>query len=155
MFLLAIDPHVKQCAIAVFKDRKLFNIKTVNTNELISIPEFEIHITPGKEFHLVIERPWIGKNPKGSITLAITVGKIMGSLIRSGFEVHEAPAWGVNGSWIADMLSTGNRIPTTLQVKKLSMQIAKAEYPDFDIDEHAAAAILMGMWWIKKRRMEG
>jgi hypothetical protein len=157
-FIVSTDPHVKKSAIAVFMDSKLSNITTVNTDQLISHPGNALGLEPlsrsiHQDRHLVIERPFVGKNPHGSITLAITVGKIMGSFIRSGFEIHEAPAWGVDNSWISDMLSLGQRMPTRKQVAKLSIKIAKTEYPDFEIDEHSAAAILIGMWFMKKIRM--
>jgi hypothetical protein len=157
MFLLAIDPHVNKSTLAIFIYEKLEVIKTVKTCTLIGAPGvatgMPMLFSSNAEKTLVIERPWVGKNPKGSITLAITVGRIMGSLERSGFEVHEAPAWGNDGSWISDMLSLGRRMPTRAQVAALSMRIAKAEYPKMDIDEHSAAAILMGMWWLRKQKM--
>jgi len=150
MNLISIDPHVKTCSVAWFRDKKLKSIlPNFSTKSLIEIPNSIIK--PGDNNHLVVERPWVGKNKKGSITLAITVGKIMGSLIRDGFEIHEAPAWGNEGSWIADMLSTGRRMPTTGQVKEMSMRVAMSEYPSFTIDEHSAAAICMGLWFMRKQ----
>lgn len=160
MFLVSIDPHVKNCTLAVFdSNRAPLAIKEVKTAELIFRPhalhdDFYFHPKKDDKF-LVIERPWVGKNPKGSITLAITVGKIMGVLGYLGFQVEEAPAWGTNGSWIYDMLSCRNRMPTRAQVAKLSMQIVKAEYPEYAMDEHGAAAVCMGLWFLKKRKMAG
>jgi hypothetical protein len=158
MFLISIDPHVKKSSVAFFVCGKLENCITVDTQKLIGAPGMALSFTfplelSDAEKHLIIERPWVGKNPKGSISLAITVGKIMGSLIRSGFEVYEAPAWGNDGSWISDMLSVGRRMPTRAQVAELSMQIAKSQYPSFKIDEHSAAAICIGMWFLKKRKL--
>jgi hypothetical protein len=157
-YLLAIDPHVDNAAVAFFEYGKLTECVTVNTSKLIGCPEMTLgFMVPLREFNveknLVIERPWVGKNPKGSITLALTVGKIMGSFIRSGFEVHEAPAWGNDNSWISDMLSQGRRMPTGGQVAKLSIEITKAEYPNFVIDQHLAAAVCMGLWWLRKRKL--
>jgi hypothetical protein len=158
MFLLAIDPHIKKSNLAIFYYDRLRKIMTVDTKKFIKNPSSEsgariINRVSEKRL-LIIERPWVGKNPKGSISLAIIVGQIMGSLIRSGFESHEAPAWGNDGSWISDMLSLGRRMPTSAQVAKLSIQIAKNQYPEFSIDKHSAAAICMGLWFLKKRKMK-
>lgn len=154
-FMISLDPHVKKSALAIFVNNKLHMITTVKTDALISHPGNELGFRPlfktvYRDRHLVIERPFVGKNPKGSITLAITVGKIMGAFIANGFEVHEAPAWGSQGSWISDMLSLRGKMPNRKQVAELSMRIAKAEYPGFDIDEHSAAAICMGLWYLRR-----
>lgn len=158
MFLLSIDPHVKKSSIAFFICGELEDIMTVDTQRLIGAPAIALSFAFPLELscvekHLIIERPWVGKNPRGSISLAITVGQIMGSLTRSGFKAHEAPSWGNDGSWISDMLSLGRKMPTRAQVAKLSIQIAKSQYPDFNIDEHSAAAICIGMWFLKKRKI--
>lgn len=158
-FIISVDPHAKKSSVAFFIDGKLENIVTVDTQRLIGVPSVALSFAfplelSAAEKHLIIERPFVGKNPKGSISLAITVGKIMGSLIRSGFEVHEAPAWGNDGSWISDMLSVGRRMPTRVQVAKLSMQIAQSQYPNFKFDQHSAAAILIGLWFLRKVKLK-
>jgi len=163
MFLISVDPHVKKSTLAIFYCGELREIITVDTKKFIEKPFvecfqksclFPLSLQKIDERYLIIERPWVGKSPKGSISLAITVGQIMGSLIRSGFEVHEAPAWGNDNSWISDMLSLGRRMPTRAQVAKLSTQIARNQYPGFSIDEHSAAAICMGLWFLKKRKLK-
>jgi hypothetical protein len=154
MYLLAIDPHTKKSAVAIFLEKnKLYKVFEVNTDELVKNPRKYIPVTnaypKNRRKIAVVEGQWIGKNAKTALKLARTAGRIEGALIGIGFETVEAPAWG-NGSWITEMLSIRRRTPNREQVAKISIKIAESTYPDWNFNEHDAAAVCMGLWYLKK-----
>lgn len=165
MLLIAIDPHVKKSAIAVWENGKIYDLFEISTDFMINNPSgislsMSSLIKENKNKVAVIESQYLGSDKKtgkqfieSTIKLAQTAGMIAGSLIRSGFKIAWAPPWGNNG-WIACMLSQNGRCPKSNQISKISKDIAKDLYPGWKINEHSAAAICMAHWYMKKQKME-
>jgi hypothetical protein len=159
MSIIACDPHVKKTAIACWNDQlELNGVLEIDTDKFIKDPSDFIEYNMVCNNIAVIESQYLGSSKQtgkpfinSTIKLAQHAGMIAGSLIRSNFEIVWAPPWGMNG-WIATMLSQNGRIPNTKQVALLSKMIVKRLNPELKFNEHQAAAILMGNWFITKLR---
>ena len=153
MYLISIDPHIKESALAVWLDSKLMDVQMVSTEQLITRPNMLIGIPHTQERYCLIEKQYVGQGRETSLELAITAGEIKGVFLYLGFIVEMIPVWGQN-SWMMAMLSTGGRMPNRRQAKKLSLMIAQRLYPEYNFgnNHHLADAVLIGRYWLDKRK---
>jgi hypothetical protein len=170
--LIAIDPAVNNLGLAEWVGElprpPLVDVRTIATKDLLTLPAKVIRLTNVQRRVAVIEYPYVGKKvyfnqkkgqwmnvdlSKTSITLAVAVGRIQQVFWQMGFEIVEAPTFGITG-WISLMLGIGGKAPKTDMVKKLSIAMAKKIYPEITggINHDEAAAVCMGTWYLDKTK---
>lgn len=156
MNLIAVDPaKSKPIAIAEFCGQPL------TLNNLYSIPLASLlHNPPWWKFWnadpdkvAVIEHPYCTRYGKVNIDFAVAVGEIRQAIRSLGFKIVPVyAAYGPKGSnsWVRDMFSYRGRAPKREQVKAMSMQLARSEFPGFTFTEDQADATCMGLWYLDR-----
>ncbi|MEE9356538.1 MAG: hypothetical protein V3U75_13185 [Methylococcaceae bacterium] len=152
-YLIAVDPHLsvkKPAGVAIFVGKQTYLIHLYRWSlatllEYTASPYLAI-----EDRHAVIEKPYVGVNPKQSIELAIICGKIAQVFSQQGFGVHWADSWGSKSAWTKQALGRGRKIPKREDAKRLSIMKAKGVWSGFGqaIDEHTADAANIGQWWL-------
>lgn len=156
MNLIAVDPaKSKPIAIAEFCDNplELNNLYSIPLASLLHDPVRMIPYQSSSDNVAVIEHPYCSRYGKVNIDFAVAVGEIRQAIRSLGFKIVPVyAAYGPKGSnsWVRDMFSYRGRPPTREQVKAMSMQLARSEFPGFTFTEDQADATCMGLWYLSR-----